>query len=110
MHAHPCLNSAAAHARAVVAFSPTVGAALHNALIGVVGSILGAGLGILIIALVAALASSFSYADHPVEMVGPFSWVVGGNKACRMHAAVLHAAVHAAHATELLYLLVLVSP
>ena len=72
----PCMHACTpiqtcACTRAVVAFSPTVGAALHNALVGVVGSILGAALGILIIALVAVLATSFSYQDHPVEMVGP---------------------------------------
>lgn len=74
MH-NPVLTSQPTHAAhaAVVAFSPTVGAALHNALIGILGSILGAGLGILIIALVAALATDFSYQDHPVQMVGTIS-------------------------------------
>lgn len=55
---------------AVVAFSPTVGAALNSAGVGVLGSILGAALGLLIIVLVAALAAGFSYQSHPVTMVG----------------------------------------
>ena len=46
-----------------------MGAALHNAFVGVAGSVLGAAIGILIIALVTALNSGFSYQQHPVQMV-----------------------------------------
>ena len=55
----------------MVAFSPTVGAALNSAGVGLLGSILGAALGLLIIVLVAALAAGFSYEAHPVTMVTP---------------------------------------
>lgn len=54
---------------AVVAFSPNVGLALNRAVIGLAGSLVGGALGILVIALVSALAMGFSYEDHPVTLV-----------------------------------------
>lgn len=54
---------------AVVAFSPNVGSALSNAVIGLLGSIVGGALGMMIIALISGLALGYSYETHPVTMV-----------------------------------------
>ncbi|EIE25087.1 hypothetical protein COCSUDRAFT_65088 [Coccomyxa subellipsoidea C-169] len=52
----------------VVAFSPNVGSALSNAVIGLLGSIVGGALGMMIIALISGLALGYSYETHPVTM------------------------------------------
>lgn len=63
-------SSARSIRHAVVAFSPNVGSALNSAVIGIVGSILGGALGMMIIALISALAMGFDYEEHSVTMVG----------------------------------------
>ena len=73
MYTYPCLDVGVCWCPCpVVAFSPTVGAALNSAGVGVLGSILGAALGLLIIVLVTALAAGFSFQAHPVTMVCKF--------------------------------------
>lgn len=52
-----------------MAFSPNVGSALKSAVVGLVGSIVGGAFGILVIALISALALGFNYDQHPIPMV-----------------------------------------
>lgn len=53
----------------MVAFSPNVGSALNSAIVGLLGSVLGGALGMLIISLISGLALGYSYQTHPVAMV-----------------------------------------
>ncbi len=53
----------------MVAFSNNLGATFQSALLAIVGSIVGAALGILIIALLSGLAMGFSFENHPKTMV-----------------------------------------
>ena len=54
---------------AVVAFSNNLGATFQRALLAIAGSVVGAALGILIIALLSGLATGFSFDNHPKTMV-----------------------------------------
>ena len=54
---------------AVVAFGNNLGATVQSALLAIVGSVVGAALGILIIALLSGLAMGFSFDNHPKTMV-----------------------------------------
>ncbi len=67
-----------------MAFSPNVGSALNSAVIGIVGSILGGALGMMIIALISALAMGFDYEQHSVTMVGYSSAAPGPSRCAEM--------------------------
>ena len=54
---------------AVVTFSRSIGSAFQSSLLAIAGSIVGAALGILIIALLSGLSLGFSFMDHPITMV-----------------------------------------
>ena len=53
----------------MVTFSKNLGSAFQSALLAIAGSVVGAALGILTIALLAGLSTGFSYTNHPVTMV-----------------------------------------
>lgn len=53
----------------MVTFSKNLGSAFQSALQAIAGSVVGAALGILTIALLAGLSTGFSYMSHPVTMV-----------------------------------------
>lgn len=54
---------------AVVAFGKNLGSAVQTALLAIAGSVVGAALGVLIIALLSGLSPGFSYSTHPITMV-----------------------------------------
>lgn len=53
----------------MVTFSKNLGSAFQSALLAIGGSVVGAALGILTIALLSGLSTGFSYMNHPVTMV-----------------------------------------
>ena len=53
----------------MVTFSKNLGSAFQSALLAIAGSVVGAALGIITIALLSGLSTGFSYVNHPVTMV-----------------------------------------
>ena len=53
----------------MVTFSKNLGSAFQSALLAIGGSVVGAALGILTIALLSGLSTGFLYMNHPVTMV-----------------------------------------
>ena len=78
---------------AVVTFSRSIGSAFQSSLLAIAGSIVGAALGILTIALVSEISLGFSFMDHPITMVRRLSHLhmcgTAIGRFCLMHALAL---------------------
>ncbi len=53
----------------MVAYSKNLGSAFQSAIMAIAGSVVGAALGIFIVALLSGLSLGFSYENHPLTMV-----------------------------------------